>query len=80
MSLSAPSKIIVPFGQSGNRNTISVTSATGDAANKATYNAGFPQVTMTPKASGGLPPFGRDMNGILFDITPILQFMQAGGV
>lgn len=80
MSLSAPSKILIPFAMNGNRNVINATLATGDANNKATYNAGFPQVTMTPKASGGLPPFGRDMNGILFDITSILQFMQAGGV
>jgi hypothetical protein len=34
---------------------------------------------MTAKEAGGIPPFGQDFNGIFFDITQILQYMQAGG-
>lgn len=79
MSLTTPSKINMPFAQNGNRNAINDALQTGDASNKATYQYGFPQITMTPKASGGLPPFGRDMNGILFSITAMLQYTQAGG-
>lgn len=79
MSLTVPSKISIPFAQSGNRNAINADLQTGDASNKATYTYGFPQITMTPKASGGLPPFGRDMNGILYSVTAMLQYMQAGG-
>ena len=79
MSLTAPSKINIPFAQSGARNVINDTLGTGDASNKATNTYGFPSITMTPKASGGLPPFGRDMNGILFSITSMIQYLQAGG-
>ena len=34
---------------------------------------------MTPIAAGGVPPFGQDMNGILNQITEVLQWQQAGG-
>ena len=79
MSLTVPSKISIPFAESGNRNVINANLEAGDASNKATFTYGFPQITMTPKASGGLPPFGRDMNGILYSVTAMLQYMQAGG-
>lgn len=79
MSLTVPSKISIPFAESGSRNVINANLEAGDASNKATYTYGFPQITMTPKASGGLPPFGRDMNGILYSVTAMLQYMQAGG-
>lgn len=79
MSLTIPSKISIPFAESGSRNVINANLEAGDASNKATFTYGFPQITMTPKASGGLPPFGRDMNGILYSVTAMLQYMQAGG-
>jgi len=79
MSLSAPSKIAVPFAENGIKNVIGQDPIIGQAGNKATYSVGFPQITMTPKSAGGLPPFGRDMNGILYDTTTILQYNQAGG-
>lgn len=79
MSLTAPSKIAVPFAENGIKNVIGQDPIIGQAGNKATYSVGFPQITMTPKSAGGLPPFGRDMNGILYDATTILQYSQAGG-
>jgi len=79
MSLTAPSKIAVPFAENGIKNVIGQDPVIGQAGNKATYSVGFPQITMTPKSAGGLPPFGRDMNGILYDTTTILQYNQAGG-
>ena len=79
MSLSTPSKVSVAFATNGNKNTIPDTTAVGDPTNKASYSIGFPSVTMTPKSAGGLPPFGRDMNGILYDITAEIQYRQAGG-
>ena len=45
----------------------------------ASLNDGFPPLTMTPIAAGGVPPFGQDMNGILNQITEVLQWQQAGG-
>jgi hypothetical protein len=45
----------------------------------ASLTDGFPPLTMTPIAAGGVPPFGQDMNGILQQITQIQQWQQAGG-
>lgn len=79
MSLSVPSKISTPFADNGIKNTIGEHPVLGQATNKATYEIGFPSVTMTPKSAGGLPPFGRDMNGILYNVTTEIQYRQAGG-
>ena len=79
MSLSTPSKVSVAFASNGTKNSIPATTSVGDPTNKASYSVGFPTVTMTPKSAGGLPPFGRDMNGILYDITAEIQYRQAGG-
>lgn len=59
---SAPAKIEVPFADSGLKNSIPVTTGTPGAAS---YTNGFPAVTMQPVSSGGIPPSGKDFNGIL---------------
>ena len=58
---------------------IPVNSQIGVNAGFASLNDGFPPLTMTPIAAGGVPPFGQDMNGILNQITEIQQWEQAGG-
>jgi hypothetical protein len=58
---------------------IPVDSQIGVNAGFASLNDGFPPLTMTPIAAGGVPPFGQDMNGILQQITQIQQWQQAGG-
>lgn len=77
MSVSEPSKILTPWATSGLKNTIP--SAADPVTGKAGYDQGFPAINMTAKEAGGIPPFGQDFNGIFFDITQILQYMQAGG-
>ncbi len=78
MSVPEPSKILTPWATSGLKNTIP------PAANPVTGNAGFdqgfPAINMTAKEAGGIPPFGQDFNGILFSITEILRYVQAGGL
>lgn len=76
MSLSTPTQITVPFANTGLKNAIPPTS--NNTTGNAGYNNGFPPVNMTPKVAGGIPPFGEDMNGILFDITKGLQYLEAG--
>ena len=39
---------------------------------------GFPPLTFLAQTSGGCPPFGQDMNGILRQITQWQQWQQAG--
>lgn len=50
----------------------------GAAPNSATYQVGFPPVTMQSIASNGMPPKGSDLNGVLYDITDNLVFLTQG--
>lgn len=78
-SLSTPTPITTPFAVSGNRNTIPIPSQIGVTDGAASYTDGFPPLTMTPLSSGGKPPAGPDMNGVLFEITTALRYLGAGG-
>ena len=71
----------VPFASQGDKNTIPVTPSTETRqTNYASYQKGFPPVTMTPLVAGGLPPQGMDMNGILFALSSSIGFAQSGGL
>lgn len=78
MALTEPGKITTPWANSGLKNTIP--GAANPVTGSAGYDLGFPPVTMTPPEAGGIPPQGQDFNGILYAVTQILQFIQAGGV
>lgn len=71
-----PSNYPLPFASSGTKNTIP-TAPTGTG--KASFTEGFPAVTMLPLTAGGIPPEGKDFNGILFDITSHTIWVNAGG-
>jgi len=45
----------------------------------ASFTTGFPPATRLPKTSGGIPPRGKDMNGILYTITAHTAWVAAGG-
>lgn len=77
MSTTTPPVIPLPFATSGSKNTIPLTSADPQ---RAEYTEGFPPLTTTPIASGGKPPLGPDMNGILFAITSALFAYQGGAL
>ena len=81
-STNIPSKIPLPFANSAGssyKNTIPTASQIGITNGKASLTDGFPPLTFTPISSGGVPPFGADMNGILNEITAIQQWQEAGG-
>jgi hypothetical protein len=73
-----PKKQPVPFGVNGPREDIEPTTPTGD--NSASYNSGFPPITMILKAAGGLPPKGQDMNQILFELSSLARWSSAGAL
>ncbi|CAB3907644.1 hypothetical protein LMG26842_05695 [Achromobacter dolens] len=75
----APTKIQVPFANSGAKNTIPIPSQVSVTPGLASFTTGFPPATMTPLVAGGVPPYGQDMNGILYAITTIQQWQSAGG-
>lgn len=75
---SAPSKIVLPFANSGTKTTIPVASQIGITDGAASLTDGFPPLTLTPKAAGGVPPFGQDMNGILYAVSAVVRWANAG--
>lgn len=74
----APGKLVLPFSASGAKNTIPVASQIGIVAGAASLTDGFPPLTRTPLAAGGVPPSGLDMNGILYELSAILRWANAG--
>ena len=75
----APTKSAVPFANSGAKNTIPVASQIGITPGLASFTDGFPPLTMTPLAAGGVPPYGQDFNGILNFLSSAVRWAQAGG-
>lgn len=58
---------------------IPVASQIGVLPGAASFTDGFPPATMVdPEADGGVPPFGQDMNGLLYMITAYCAMLQAG--
>lgn len=74
-SSAIPGKIVESFAINGPKNTIPLTTTT---KGEASYDQGFPSATMIPLTSGGVPPSGQDMNGIL-NAMSAWQVLQGGG-
>lgn len=66
-----------PFADSGDKNIIPVSSATSGAA---TLPAGFPPITSLPLEAGGVAPTRQDFNGVLYMLSAIACWTQAGGL
>ena len=81
-STSIPGRTNVAFASqaaAANKNSIAQTSTTTSLAEgAATFDVGFPPQTMTSIASGGEPPSGADMNGILYFLSLKQQWADAG--
>lgn len=76
----APPKIPAAFAGSGNKNSIPIWGANIANQYNASYQYGFPPITMQPLPSGGKPPDGLDFNGILYSITVVQNWQSAGGM
>lgn len=77
-----PDLILVPFAQDApavNVDAIPVNLGPSDPPQAASWSQGFPTVTMTPLAAGGIPPRGQSFNGVLQDITQHLVYIGGGG-
>lgn len=71
-------KIKKAFAILGTKNTIPLTPSS--TAGEASYETGFPPLTMTPIVAGGIPPKGADFNGIFYELSNALQSQQAAGL
>jgi len=74
-----PTLVPLPFAASGNKNVIPQASQIGITPGAASLVDGFPPLTFTPLAAGGIPPAGADFNGILNLLSANTQWQNAGG-
>ncbi|MEJ1896069.1 hypothetical protein SMB01_15515 [Escherichia coli] len=74
----SPKKQPKPFGVNGQRGAILPTTPAGD--NSASYEQGFPPITMILKSAGGLPPKGQDMNQILYELSALGRWSSTGAL
>ena len=77
-SSSSPTKKTIPFANSGSKNAVPNTSQIGITDGVASYPDGFVPLNMTRKAAGGIPPGGKDINGVLFDTTALTRWFALG--
>lgn len=73
-----PNKVPVPFA-SADGAAVTPTPLSTSTPGRASWSQGFTFLNMTPLASGGIPPFGQDMNGVLQGISAWAQWQGAGG-
>jgi hypothetical protein len=79
---SIPAKFSIQWGASagaGYIRPIPAPSQIGINNGFASLTDGFPPLNFLPLGSGGVPPFGQDMNGILNQLSAWSQWFSAGG-
>ena len=82
LKASSPPRFVVPFAFSAGGSfirAIPLASQIGIQNGAASLTDGFPPLCFQPVASGGTPPFGSDMNGILNQLSQWSQWLEAGG-
>jgi len=75
-----PTRIQIPFADSGTKNVIPDTNSTPSASQAASWTDGFPAQCSLPLSAGGIPPARADFNGILNTMTQSIRYGQEGGV
>lgn len=77
MSLTQPTLNSTPFAKNSvKKNEIPLTTMQGG---KASFDLGFPPETMDPYSSSGIPPDGKDFNGIFNQLSQHQVWTNAGG-
>ena len=80
---SLPARISAIFAASApptSVNVIPLTQTGITQPGQASYDVGFPAVTMQPASSGGINPYGQDFNGLGNVLTAVQQWQSAGGL
>jgi hypothetical protein len=79
--MTAPTQLVDAFahGAAGPNITFPIPENQGTpGSGTASFDLGFPPETMQNPAAGGVPPFGQDMNGVLFMISSVVAFLNQG--
>jgi hypothetical protein len=75
----APTKLTVAFASGTGAGPVNAVPLTpGATPGTASYQTGFTSVNMEPIASGGVPPFGADFNGVFQAATTAQIWQQSG--
>ena len=75
-----PKLMPIPFAEDSSlKNEIPTDRTISASSAGATYRHGFPPITMMSIASGGIPPDGKDFNGILNDLSSNISHLNKGG-
>jgi hypothetical protein len=74
-----PTLVPLAFAANGTKNAIPEASQIGISPGAASLNDGFPPLTFTPIAAGGVPPAGADFNGIFNLLSQTIRWVNAGG-
>lgn len=81
-SSNIPVKFPIPFANAASgtyKHQVPTASQIGITDGAASLTDGFVPDNFIPVASGGIPPFGIDFNGILFQATAWARWQAAGG-
>lgn len=78
--MSEPDKISLAIAENGIREASIPLLDGGLSDGHGSYDKGFPAINFQPKAAGGIPPFGSDMNGFLHSISDLSKHYSSGGV
>ena len=77
--MTLPTKLVLAWDSVNvNRNAIPVPSQIGTTPGAASWTDGFPPLCLTPIGSGGIPPSGKDMNGVLWTLSNLLLYWNSG--
>lgn len=76
MPLPIPKFIKTAFANIGLRNNIP--EITNNTTGAAGYDRGFGEINMLPEGAGGIPPDGKDFNGVFYDLSAAIQYAQSG--
>lgn len=80
-STAIPTRIQLPFAASAGgtlSRVVPVPSQIGVQDGAASFTTGFPPLNFQPVASGGVPPFGADFNGLMNVVTAWSRWQAAG--
>ena len=77
--VATPPLIVQGFGYAAAGGTITTPlPLSPQTGGHASYATGFPAATMEPTSSGGINPFGQEMNGVLFAATANIAALTGG--
>ncbi|WP_207551848.1 hypothetical protein, partial [Rodentibacter trehalosifermentans] len=78
--MTVPKLLSKAWASNGLKNDIPAERSDSLPRESATYSDGFPQITMTPIAMGGKAPSGKDMNGVLNELSDHIVYQNKGGI